>query len=147
MFNAEQQKELLKKQCIKLRGAVMLMIEISPIAPKDETPRAEQASGVSREQVEMFDLPTFCPLLPPKNSATEQVLLSLLERDLTQLEWLKAGNGWRLAAEIKELDYLGWEPISIRVKCNGWGRKIALYSLPPKAKQAAFALYQQGGAI
>ena len=146
MFNAEQQKELLKKQCIKLRGAVMLMIEISPVTPKDETPRAEQASGVSREQVEMFDLPTFCPLLPPKNSATEQVLLSLLERDLTQLEWLKAGNGWRLAAEIKELDYLGWEPISIRVKCNGWGRKIALYSLPLKAKLAAFALYQQGGA-
>ena len=83
----------------------MLMIEISPSAPKDETPTAEQASGVSREQVEMFDRPTFCPLLPPKNSATEQVLLSLLERDLTQLEWLKAGNGWRLAAEIKELDY------------------------------------------
>ena len=51
----------------------MLMIEISPSAPKDETPTAEQASGVSREQVEMFDLPTFCPLLPPKNSATEQV--------------------------------------------------------------------------
>ena len=125
----------------------MLMIEISPSTPKDETPTADQASGVSREQVEMFDLPTFCPLLPPKNSATEQVLHSLLERDLTQLEWLKAGNGWRLAAEIKELDYLGWEPISIRVKCNGWGRKIALYSLPPKAKQAAFALYQQGGAV
>jgi hypothetical protein len=94
----------------------------------------------------MFDLPIFCPLMPPRNSATEQVLLALLERELTQLEWLKAGNGWRLAAEIKELDYLGWEPISIRVKCNGWGRKIARYSLSPKAKQAAFALYQQGGA-
>ena len=123
----------------------MLMIEISPIAPKDETPRAEQASGVSREQVEMFDLPTFCPLLPPKNSATEQVLLSLLERDLTQLEWLKAGNGWRLAAEIKELDYLGREPISIRAKFNGWGYKIARYSLSPKGNQAAYAIYQQGG--
>ena len=61
MFNAEQQKELLKKQCIKLRGAVMLMIEISPSAPKDETPTADQASGVSREQAEMFDLNAFCP--------------------------------------------------------------------------------------
>ena len=39
----------------------MLMIEISPSAPKDETPTADQASGVSREQAEMFDLNAFCP--------------------------------------------------------------------------------------
>ncbi len=113
---------------------------------KDETPTADQASGVSKEQTELFDLPVFCPLLPPKNSTTEQVLFALIKRDLTQFEWLLAGNGWRLAAEIKELDYLGWEPISIRVKVNEWGRKIARYSLSPKAKQAAYVLYQQGGA-
>lgn len=111
-------------------------------APKDETPTADQARGVSREQAEMFDLPAFCPLLPPKNSTAEQVLFALMAHDLTQFEWLVAGNGWRLAAEIKELDYLGWEPISIRVKVNGWSRKIARYSLSPKAKQAACALYQ-----
>jgi hypothetical protein len=114
-------------------------------APKGETPTADQASGVSKEQAEMFDQPSFCPLLPPKNSTTEQVLFALVARDLTQFEWLMAGNGWRLAAEIKELDYLGWEPISIRIKVNGWGRKIARYSLSPKAKQAAYMLYQQGG--
>ena len=28
-------------------------------APKDETPTADQARGVSREQAEMFDLPVF----------------------------------------------------------------------------------------
>lgn len=33
-------------------------------APKDETPTADQASGVSREQAEMFDLLTFCPFMP-----------------------------------------------------------------------------------
>ena len=33
-------------------------------AQKDETPTADQASGVSREQAEMFDLPTFCPFMP-----------------------------------------------------------------------------------
>jgi hypothetical protein len=116
-------------------------------SPKDETPTADQGkNGVSREQAEMFDLPLFCPLLPPKSSTTKQVFLALMKRDLTQLEWLKAGNGWRLAAEIKELNYLGWEPISIRVKRNDWGRKIARYSLSSKAKQAAYALYQQGGA-
>ncbi len=115
-------------------------------APKEETPTAHQASGVSREQAEMFDRPVFCPLLPPKNSTTEQVLFALMARDLKQFEWLMAGYNWRLAAEIKELDYLRWEPISIRVKVNGWGRKIARYSLSPKAKQVAFALYQQVGA-
>ena len=31
-------------------------------APKDETPASDQANGVSREQAEIFDLPTFCPL-------------------------------------------------------------------------------------
>ena len=66
--------------------------------PKDETPTADQASGVSREQAEMFDQPLFCPLLPPKSSTTEQVLFALMTRDLTQFEWLMAGNGWRLAA-------------------------------------------------
>ena len=113
---------------------------------KDETPTADQASGVSREQAEMFDLPVFCPLLPPKDSTTGQAVVSLVARYLAQFELLKAGNGWRLAAEIKELDYLGWEPISIRIKVNGWGRKIARYALSPKAKQAAYMLYQQGGA-
>ena len=42
----------------------MLMIEISPSTPKDETPTADQASEVSKEQVEMLNLPTFCPFMP-----------------------------------------------------------------------------------
>ncbi|MBK7053190.1 MAG: hypothetical protein IPH54_22465 [Rhodoferax sp.] len=41
---------------------------------------------------------------------------------------------------MKDLDYLGWEPVSIRVKCNGWSRKIALYSWSTKAKQAAYTM-------
>jgi hypothetical protein len=112
--------------------------------PKDETPMADQTSGVSREQAELFDLPTFCPILPPKNSTAEQALNDLLVRDLTQIDWLESGHGWRLAAAVKALDYLGWEPISIRVKCKGWVRKIARYSLPQKAKMAAYALRQGG---
>jgi hypothetical protein len=111
---------------------------------KGETPTADQASGVSIEQAELFDLPTFCPILPPKNSAAEQALNDLLARDLTQIDWLESGHGWRLSAAVKVLDYLGWEPVSIRVKCKGWGRKIARYSLPQKAKQAAYSLRQGG---
>ena len=113
--------------------------------PKDETPTRDQASGVSGEQLSFLPTPAFCPILPPRGSAAEQALNDLLARDVTQLEWLASGNGWRLAAAVKELDYLGWEPASIRVKCNGWGRKIARYSLPAIAKQAAYSLRQGGG--
>lgn len=97
------------------------------------------------EQLSFLPTPEFCPILPPRGSAAEQALNDLLARDLTQLEWLQDGYGWRLAAAIKELGYLGWEPDSIRVKCNGWSRPIARYSLPAKAKQAAFTM-RQGGA-
>jgi hypothetical protein len=53
---------------------------------KDETPTAVQGkNGVSRKQAEMFVLPVFCPLLPPKSSTTKQVFLALMKRDVTQL--------------------------------------------------------------
>lgn len=109
-----------------------------------KAPTPTRATGAS-EQNELFDLPAFCPILPPRGSAAEQALTDLLARDLTQLDWLAEGKGWRLAAAVKALDYLGWMPNSIRVKCNGWGRKIARYSLPAKAKQAAYTMRQQGG--
>ena len=96
------------------------------------------------EQFSFFPAPEFCPILPPRGSAAEQALNDLLERDLTQLDWLADGKGWRLAAAVKDLDYLGWEPDSVRVKCQGWGRKIARYSLPVKAKQAAYTMRQGG---
>ena len=109
-------------------------------SPKDETPSSVQASGVSGEQLSFLPTPAFCPILPPLHSSAAQALADLLERDMTQLDWLKSGNGWRLASAVKELDYLGWEPKAIRIKCHGWGRKIAQYSLPAKAKQAAYSL-------
>ncbi len=113
---------------------------------KYETPTSRQASGVSDKQQSFLPTPEFCPIQPPPHSAAAQALTDLLERELTQIDWLKSGKGWRLAAAVKQLGYLGWEPVSIRVKCSGWGRKIALYSLPAKAKQAAQAMRQQGGA-
>ncbi len=106
-----------------------------------KTPQPSKVSGAfqntSGEQLSFLPRQLFCPILPPRGSAAEQALVDLLARDLTQLEWIQDGRGWRLAAAVKELDYLGWEPCSIRVKCNGWGRPIARYSLPAKAKQAA----------
>jgi len=97
------------------------------------------------EQFSLLPEPPFFPLMPTAGTYADLALHDLLARDLTQIDWLNDGKGWRLAAAVKSLDYLGWEPISIRVKCNGWGRKIARYSLPAKAKQAAAAMRQQGG--
>jgi hypothetical protein len=114
-------------------------------APKKKAPTRDQASGAFSEQNELFDLPAFCPILPPANSAAARALADLCAADLTQIDWLRDGKGWRLAAAVKELDYLGWQPRSILVRCNGWERPIARYSLLPKAKQAAHTLRNRGG--
>ena len=97
------------------------------------------------EQLSFLPTPEFSPLLPPHGTAAEQCLYDLLERDLTQPDWLATGNGWRLAAAVKELGYLGWEPQSIRVQHPARNRPIARYSLLPKAKQAAYTLRHGGG--
>jgi hypothetical protein len=104
-----------------------------------KAPRPSKVRGAIG-QGELFDVPVFCPSLPPTNSYAAQALHDLLNGSLTQLDWLQRGLGWRLAAAIKELDYLGWCPDSVRVKCAGWARPIARYSLPAFAKQAAHAM-------
>lgn len=97
------------------------------------------------KQLSFLPLLPFCPLMPPHGSAAEQALYNLYERDLTTLDWINEGKGWRLAAAIKELGYLGWEPKSVLVLCNGWGKPIARYSLSVEAKQAFYSM-RQGGA-
>lgn len=119
------------------------MITTNPT--KDESP-SESGKGFQGEQLSFLETPSFCPILPPRGSVAEQALHDLLEREWTTPEWDDAGHGWRLAAAIKDLDYLGWEPISIRVPYPGRKRPIARYSLPQKAKQAAYAMRQGGTA-
>lgn len=115
------------------------------ITPNEKTPTHDQAHGVFGEQLSFLPTPEFCPILPPSNIAAARALADLLEHDLTQLDWLREGKGWRLSAAVKHLDYLGWEPKSVRVWCNGWGKPIARYSLSAKAKQAYYAMCKQGG--
>lgn len=98
------------------------------------------------EQFSFLPPVPFCPLLPPHGSAAEQALNDLLARDLTQIDWLNEHKGWRLSAAVKALDYLGWEPKSMMVQHPEWPNAIARYSLPEKAKQAAYTMRQQGGA-
>jgi len=97
------------------------------------------------EQLSFLPAQQFCPLQPPRGSAAEQALCDLLERDLTQIDWLNERKGWRLSAAVKSLDYLGWEPQSIMVQHPAWPNAIARYSLPEKAKQAAYTMRNQTG--
>jgi hypothetical protein len=90
------------------------------------------------EQLSFLPEESFFACLPPKGSQAETALFDLLERDLNQRDWLREGKGWRLAAAVKELDYLGWQPKSIRV-----GRE-ARYSLPQAAKAFYFRMTKGG---
>jgi len=93
------------------------------------------------EQTSFWPAHEFLPLLPPRGSKAEKALDDLLaHKHITQIDWLKSGKGLRLSAAVKVLDYLGWQPIAIQVKVDGWPAPVALYSLSAKAKQAAFKL-------
>lgn len=63
------------------------------------------------EQLSFLPGEPFFACLPPKGSRAETALFDLMQRDLMQRDWLH--TGWRLAAAVKELDYLGWQPKSI----------------------------------
>ena len=104
-----------------------------------KAPRPSKVRGAIG-QGELFDIPVFCPSLPPAHSYAAQALYDLLNGTLTQLDWLQRGLGWRLAAAIKELDYLGWCPDSVRVNCAGWARPIARYSLSDVAKRTGWTM-------
>lgn len=89
------------------------------------------------EQLSFLPDEPFFACLPPKGSQAETALFDLLQRDLMQRDWLHIG--WRLAAAVKELDYLGWRPKSIRI-----GRQ-ARYSLPQAAKAFYFRMMKGDG--
>lgn len=110
-----------------------------------KAPAPTKTQGAYGEQLSFLPTPEFCPILPPDNSAAAQALTDLCAGDVTQIDWLQQRKGWRLAAAVKELGYLGWEPASVMVQSEGWPRPIARYSLPVRAKQAAHTLRNRGG--
>lgn len=105
-------------------------------------PRTRQSNGAA--QLSLLPELAFCPKSPSPNSAEYAALVALLEGELTQVEWLKRGMGWRLAAAIKGLDYLEWEPESMLLKRDGWPRPIAVYQLPVKSKRLVKQLQSRG---
>jgi hypothetical protein len=105
--------------------------------------KVQRAHG---EQLSFLPPAVFLPKLPPPHSFAAIALCDLQQGSITQIDWLKRGLSWRLAAAIKELGYLGWEPQSTPVCVEEWERPIALYSLPAHAKQAAYSMSHGGAA-
>lgn len=88
------------------------------------------------KQLSLLPTDGLCPIWPAETSRESTALKLLFERPLNQLEWLKLGHGWRLAAVIKNLDYMGWRPFSKLVSI-GSQRNIASYELPEEMLRIA----------
>lgn len=87
----------------------------------------------------------FNPMQPTPGSRAAALLQTLASRKaLTQPEWLALGQGWRLAATVKELDYLGWQICRTRVEVSGWNKPVARYSLSGKARRLVVAMRKAG---
>ncbi len=80
------------------------------------------------EQGELFER-VFCASFPPPECQARIALDDMLAgKRLRQSDWLHIG--WRLAAAIMELKYLGWVMDRKPVRIVGRKRPITEYSLP-----------------
>ncbi len=76
----------------------------------------------------MLPPPTFNPVWPNHGTLAAEALARLLTGErLTQPAF--GTSRWRLAAYIKDLDYLGWPVKSAPIHCPGRTRPIAQYWL------------------
>jgi hypothetical protein len=99
-----------------------------------KNPESRQASSGFQQMSFLPEL-KFNPKHPNPNTQPAKVLARLLNGErLTQPSY--GLSCWRLAAYIKELDYLGWPIESADVPCPqglGTGRPIKEYWLPIKS--------------
>ena len=73
-------------------------------------------------------LPPIMPaMLPQAGSRADEALSILMKGPTNQADY--PGNGWRLAAYIQSLEYLGWRFIVRLVTKPGCRRQIAEYRL------------------
>jgi hypothetical protein len=87
-----------------------------------------RAGAYEYEQGELFDRHLNASFPSPDSQAGIALAEMLTGKHLRQAEWLHIG--WRLAAAIKELNYLGWPVVSVLVEVSTRKRAIADYSLP-----------------
>ena len=90
------------------------------------------------EQLSFLPAPEFNPSWPSPSTLPGKVLARMLAGErLTQPRF--GLNYWRLAAYIKQLDYLGWPVEATDVPCPegcGTGRPIREYWLSSKTRAA-----------
>lgn len=86
------------------------------------------------QQISLLPTAEFCSIWSSEKSRENVALNLLFDGALNQLEWLKLGHGWRLAAVIKNLDYMGWRPLS-KLLSIGNQRNIACYELPEEIRK------------
>lgn len=90
-------------------------------------------------QFELLPSPPFNPTWPNSGTLAAEALVRLLTGErLTQPAF--GTSRWRLAAYIKDLDYLGWPVKSAPIHFPGRARPIAQYWLDTKTIMAARAL-------
>lgn len=113
-------------------------------APKGETPTADQASGVSGEQLSFLPPPPFCPSWPTKNTLADKALGMLMDgRMIDHPDFENSTQSWRLGAVIFTLRTLGWPIETIEIPSpteHSPDRVIALYHLPGKYTAQALAM-------
>ena len=99
-------------------------------------PLTRQSKGAA--QLSLLPEPPFCPRLPNSHSAAGLALDALLaHKSITQVDWLRWGHGWRLAAAIMDLNYADWDVQSYLLNQPGWPKPIAVYTLGAKARRTA----------
>lgn len=75
--------------------------------------------------------------LPPIATAARRLLIALARGErVDQPGWLRAGNGWRLAARAAELRACGWRLERELVETAAGGRR-AVYSLAESERRIA----------
>lgn len=75
--------------------------------------------------------------LPPIATAARRLLIALANGErVDQPGWLRAGNGWRLAARAAELRACGWRLERELVETDAGGRR-AVYSLAESEQRTA----------
>lgn len=113
-------------------------------APKGETPTADQASGVSGQQLSFLPTIPFSPIWPRHTTIAGRVLAELLRGEwLDHEDVIEGCSSWRLAAYVRDLKNKGW-PIESFDKsapfANCPSRSIAVYAMPPAVIEQVLSL-------
>lgn len=88
-------------------------------------------SAIIPAQRELFKAPKKRPATPIRGTKAWLAMRDMVELGtITQPDWLNLGRGWRLAAAVKELAYLGWTIVATWVQPEGYQSPIKSYRLP-----------------